>query len=540
VSASGKAGRTPPSSVFGRVEPPEPSAAIWIGFGAMIVGNFMSILDIQIVASAIAHIQAGVSASRDEISWVQTSYLIAEVIALPLSGFLGRALGVRLLFSIAASGFALMSALCALAWDLNSLILFRTLQGFIGGAMIPTTMAVVYLVFPTRRLAAASAMIGLVSTMAPSIGPTLGGYISETMSWHWLFWVNVPIGLIISVIVWRNLKIDKPDWALLKRIDLAGLLGLALMLGFLQRLLEDGPKHEWFNDLEMVAFAVLSIIGAVLFFWRAWVSATPIVELRVYANRNFAIGSCLGVLVGFGLYGPVFLQPLFMAQVQQFNPMQIGQHMFAQGLAMFCTAPFMARLRGGDFDPRPIASFGFALIAISCFMQASQTHDSGLVDYAIPQAIRGVGMMLCFGGVMQPAMATLPPHLVHSATGVFNLSRNLGGAIGLALLMTLEQFFFALHRQELYSNAAARSPQTQALIEGLAQRMRDSGLPQPETPALASYLQLLDREVLVMTFNNLFLTLGVALASAAVLVWLMRRPAPHVAPSPAGEPALAH
>lgn len=490
----------------------------------MIVGNFMSILDIQIVASAIAHIQAGVSASRDEISWVQTSYLIAEVIALPLSGFLGRALGVRLLFSVAACGFALMSAACALAWDLNSLILFRTLQGFIGGAMIPTTMAVIYLVFPTRRLPLASALIGLVSTLAPSIGPSLGGYISETMSWHWLFWVNVPIGLAISAIVWRNLKIDRPDWALLKRIDLVGLLGLAMMLGFLQRLLEDGPSHEWFNDFEMIAFALLSALGAALFFWRARISAAPIVELRVFANRNFAIGASLGLLVGFGLYGPVFLQPLFMAQVQQFNPLQIGQHMFAQGMAMFAMAPVLARMRAGDLDPRPFASFGFALIALSCFMQSGQTHETGMLDYAIPQAIRGVGMMLCFGGIMQPAMATLPAHLVHSASGVFNLSRNLGGALGLALLMTLEQFYFALHRQELYSNAAARSPQAQALIEGLAQRMRDAGLAQPETTALARYLQLLDREALVMTFNNLFLTLGLALSCAAALVWLMRRP----------------
>jgi MFS transporter, DHA2 family, multidrug resistance protein len=462
------------------------------------------------------------------------------VIALPLSGFLGRALGVRLLFSIAAAGFALMSAACALAWDLNSLILFRTLQGFIGGAMIPTTMAVVYLVFPTRRLPMATAMIGLVSTMAPSIGPSLGGYISETMSWHWLFWVNVPIGLVISVIVWRNMKIDKPDWALLKRIDLMGLLGLALMLGFLQRLLEDGPAHEWFNDLEMVGFATLSVVGAALFFWRARVSATPIVELRVYANRNFAIGSSLGLLIGFGLYGPVFLQPLFMAQVQQFNPLQIGQHMFAQGLAMFCTAPLMARMRAGNLDPRPFASIGFGLIALSCFMQSGQTHETGMLDYAIPQAIRGVGMMLCFSGIMQPAMATLPPHLVHSATGVFNLSRNLGGALGLALLMTLEQFYFALHRQELYANEAARSPQTQALIAGLAQRMRDSGMAQPETAALARYLQLLDREALVMTFNNLFLTLGLTLACAAALVWLMRQPPPVVVAKPAGEPALAH
>jgi DHA2 family multidrug resistance protein len=519
------------ASASGRVEPPEPSFTLWLGFVCMIVGNFMAILDIQIVASALAQIQAGVAASPDEISWVQTSYLIAEVIALPLSGFLGRALGIRLLFAIASAGFAIMSAACALAWDLNSLIVFRTLQGFIGGAMIPTTMAVVYLIFPTHRLPMAMALIGLVSTMAPSLGPTLGGWIAETTSWRWLFWVNVVPGLVIAFLVYRWMRIDRPDWRLLRRIDLAGLFGLAFFLGALQKVLEDGPSHEWFASEEIWFFSLLSALGAILFFWRARASAEPIVDLRVFANRNFAVGAGLGLIVGFGLYGPVFLQPLFMANVQHFNALEIGHHMFAQGVAMFLTAPVVARMRSTMTDPRPVASLGFALVAVSCFLQTGQTAETGFWDYALPQAMRGVGMMLTFTGIMAPAMATLPPRLVHSATGIFNLMRNLGGAFGLALLLTAQSFYFALHRQELYASSAATSPETQAMLAAETQRLANLGIAEPAKVALARYVALLDREAAVMTFNNLFLILAIALAIAALGVWLMRGP-PKDAPGP--------
>ncbi len=209
-----------------------PPLAIWIGFTAMVVGQFMALLDIQIVASALSSIQAGVSASRDEISWVQTAYLIAEVIGIPLSGFLGRALGTRLLFCISSIGFSIASLLCAFAWDINSLIAFRVLQGFTGAAMVPTVMATLYLVFPQRLQPMTGAMMGMVVTLAPSLGPTIGGLVAEFLGWRALFWVNVVPGILITIVIWNTMAaLDKPQFNLLKKIDIIGLLSLALFLG---------------------------------------------------------------------------------------------------------------------------------------------------------------------------------------------------------------------------------------------------------------------------------------------------------------------
>src|SRR5262245_21023136 len=224
-----------------------PPLHIWIGFIAMVVGQFMAILDIQIVASAIGSIQAGVSASRDEISWVQTAYLIAEVIGIPLSGFLGRAHGTRLLFCLSAIGFSISSLLCAFSWDITSLIVFRALQGFTGAAMIPTVMATLYLAFPQRLQPMTGAMMGMVVTLAPSLGPTIGGYVAEMLGWRALFWINVVPGLLITLVIWNTMaSLDKPNFGLLKKIDLLGLAGLALFLGAAEYTLEEGPGEEWF------------------------------------------------------------------------------------------------------------------------------------------------------------------------------------------------------------------------------------------------------------------------------------------------------
>ncbi|MBU6371739.1 MAG: DHA2 family efflux MFS transporter permease subunit [Alphaproteobacteria bacterium] len=518
---------------FAGVEPPEPTLGQWIAFTAMIFGNFMAILDIQIVASSITQIQAGVSASRDEITWVQTSYLIAEVIAIPLSGFLIRALGTRLLFTVAASAFAVLSMACALSWDMNSLIVFRTLQGFVGGALIPTTMSTLYLTFPSHRQAVAGTMVGLVSTMAPSIGPTLGGWISEAAGWRWLFWVNVVPGIIIAVLVWRLQKGPKPNWAMIRNLDVWGLLGLAAMLGCTQFVLEEGPGHDWFAETGVAIAAAAALLGTIIFFYRSLTHPNPVVDLRVFRYGSFGIGCALAILVGVGLYTPTFLQPLFLGQVRGYNALEIGHNMFAQGLTMFIMAPIMSRLAQYAEDPRPLAAFGFICIAISCFMQSHLTAESAFWDFFFPQAIRGVGLMTTFMAVMRPTLASLPPELVPSGTGVFNLMRNLGGAFGLATLITLQQHALAGHRQELY--AAANTPTVRAMLEGSAARLAAEGVQDPETVALANYLHLLDREALVMTFNDQFLTVALALCVAAGLVLLMRKPKPGQA-----APADAH
>lgn len=518
---------TAPNAPRGPGETPEPTRALWIGFFAMVFGNFMSILDVQIVASALTDIQAGVSASRDEITWVQTSYLIAEVIGLPLSGFLAYALGVRMLFSLSAILFGASSLLCALSWDMNSLIMFRVIQGFVGAAMIPTTMSTLYVAFPQKYWMTAGPMIGLASSLAPSIGPTLGGYIAEHMGWRALFWVNVFPSIIIAWAVWSNIRIGRFNGAMLRRIDLIGLLGLAVFLGCAQYVLEEGVKESWFDSAEICWFTAFSAIGAIVFFHRALTRDTPIVDLRPFKAPTFAIGCALGFVLGMGLYGPIFLQPVFLGAVRGYNAEQIGHALFAQGLTMFVMAPIMGRYMRQQNDTRPFGFVGLLMVALSCWMQSHLTAQSSNAEFIFPQIMRGAGMMLAFMAIMQPSMQALPQELMQAGTPLYNLMRNLGGAFGLAYLNSMQAKAYLLHRQELYAAANGDSPAVRAMVEGASARYAAEGFPEPERMAMANFARLLDREALVMTFNDQFLTIAVMLLVAAFAVWALKRdPAP--------------
>src|SRR3954452_3236081 len=262
-------------------------------FLIMVFGMFMSILDIQIVSALLAEIQAGLSASQSEVSWVQTSYLIAEVIAIPLSGFMSRALGTRLLFAISASGFTIASFFCGFASTLEQMIIWRAIQGFLGAGMIPTVFASAYSVFPRSKFYIVGPIIGLVATLAPTIGPTVGGIITDWMSWHWLFFINILPGIGITIGVLALVDFDKPHLELLERFDWWGLITMAGFLGTLEYVLEEGPQYEWLQDTSVATCAAISVVSAIAFFYRVLTADEPIVDIRTFGNRNFAVGCLL-------------------------------------------------------------------------------------------------------------------------------------------------------------------------------------------------------------------------------------------------------
>jgi len=525
VASQGAASPTAAGSGFAHDAIPEPTIGVWIGFFAMVFGQFMAMLDIQIVASAIGDIQNGVGASRDEISWVQTSYLIAEVIGIPLSGFLSRALGIRLLFTISAIGFALASIACALSWDMTSLIVFRAIQGFLSGGMVPTVMSALYMTFPQRLQPMGGAMIGLVVTLAPSAGPTLGGYISEAFGWRAIFWVTVIPGFMVAALAWRFNRIGSFNGAMFKRIDFAGLIGLAAMLGAAQYVLEEGPSEDWFTSGEIIFWTCVSAAGMFLFFWRTIGNSAPIVDLRPLKVPTFAVGCGIAFVLGASLFGPVFLQPLFMAEVRGYNPEQIGHSMFAQGVTMFLMAPLMSLFMRRLPDLRAMGVLGFLLLAASCWMQAHLTAESAFWEFLWPQVLRGAGMMICFSAVMQPTLQSLPLHLVPSGTPLFNLTRNLGGAFGLAILATVQGHAFTFHRQQLYAAADGYDPRVQQMVDGMSS-LAPPGAVEPGRIGEAMYARILDREALVMAFNDAFLALSVTIALAAVaMIFLKGDPA---------------
>jgi DHA2 family multidrug resistance protein len=520
---------------FNARTPPQPSdvppgTLEWIGvtprqlagFLAMVFGMFMAILDIQIVSASLTEIQAGLSASSDEIPWVQTSYLIAEVVMIPLSGFLARALSTRVLFFSAAIGFTAASALCATATSIDQMIVYRAIQGFIGGGMIPSVFAVAYSLFPRSKQAIVSPIIGIVATLAPTIGPTVGGYLSDTYSWHWLFLVNVGPGIAVAIAVFFLVDFDKPDHALLGRFDFLGLAAMALFLGALEYVLEEGPRYEWFDDQTIATLAVASAVGAVVFFWRALTAKDPIVELRAFRNRNFAFGSAFSFTMGIGLYGLTYIYPIYLAQVRGYDAMMIGETMAVTGIAMFLTAPISGRL-SQILDPRLMMLIGFAGFALGTYIASGITSDWDYFELLMPQILRGSSLMLCIVSINNLSLGTLPPEQLKNASGLYNLTRNLGGAVGLALINTLLNDRLDLHLARLHESVAWGRPAAEDLLAQMSQNFSQI-LPDGNLSALKQLAMLVRTQANVMSFADVFLALTVLFATAAAFTVLMRKP----------------
>ena len=497
----------------------------WAGFMTMVVGMFMAILDIQIVSSSLSEIQAGLSASADEISWVQTSYLIAEVIMIPFSGFLSRLLSTRVLFSISCAGFTLMSLACACSDSLPEMVLFRALQGFIGGAMIPTVFATSFSLFPLEKRPMVGVMIGLVATMAPTLGPTLGGWLTQLYSWHWLFLINIGPGLLVTVLVWRLVDVDHHDYSLLKGFDWTGLILMALFLGSLEYVAEEGPRWEWLEDRSVLTFTIVMTVAGVLFFWRVLTAANPIVELRAFEDRNFAFGCLYSFTLGVGLYGSVYLMPLFLAQVRGLNSLQIGEIMVVTGAFQFASAPLAGAL-SKVMDLRLMMACGFALFSFGLWENAHLTADSDFNELFLPQAIRGVSLMLCFLPINNLSLGCLPRDKLKNAAGLYNLMRNLGGAVGLAGINTLLLHQAALHTDRLGEQLNLGRPVVQGLLDQLTQRFDALATAMPDDAALASLAHLVQREALVLTYGDCFIAVAAVFIVGFVTMPLIHRPRP--------------
>ena len=516
----------PPSPVgpAARPVPPPVGGKRMLGFLGMVLGMFMAILDIQIVASSLSEIQAGVSASADEISWVQTAYLIAEVVMIPLSGFLSRALSTRVLFVVSALSFTVSSVACAMANDLSMLIVARAAQGFLGGAMIPTVFATSFVLFPPQQRAMATVMTGLVATLAPTIGPTVGGWLTDTFSWHWLFLINVGPGLVVAATVWSLLDIDRPNLALLRGFDAIGLALMALFLGSLEYVVEEGPRWNWFDDEAILVLAIVAAIAGLGFFARVLTYANPIVDLSALANRNFSTGSLLGFVMGIGLYGLVYLMPLYLAQVRGLNAMQIGEIMFVTGLAQFLAAP-PSGILVRRIDPRLMLAVGFALVAGSTWLMTSLTADWDFWELLVPQVLRGVGLMFAMIPITTLALGTLTPVQIKGASGLFNLMRNLGGAFGLAGLNTVINDQRALHWSRLAEHVNPGRPEVQAYIDALGARLGAAMTTDPGAVVNRRLAALVMRQATLLTFIDCFAIMAAMFVAAMLLMPLIRRPA---------------
>lgn len=502
-----------------------------LAFVAMVFGMFMAILDIQIVSASLREIQAGLSASAEEIAWVQTSYLIAEVIMIPLSGYLSRALSTRVLFTIAAGGFTLSSLLCAQANSINEMIIWRAVQGFIGGGMIPTVFASSFLIFPKSKQPLVAPIIGLVVTLAPTVGPTIGGYLTDLFSWHWLFLVNLPPGILVTLAAWTLIDFDQPEPELLKGFDWLHLGSMALFLGALEYVLEEGPAKDWFQDGHITLFTVLCVLGGVVFFWRSFTAKQPIVDLRAFSNRNFAIGSLFTFVMGIGLFGLTYLYPVYLGRVRGYSALQIGETMALTGVCMFFAAPLAGFLMR-KIDPRAMMLVGFVGFAIGTWLASFITSDWAFGELVLPQIFRGFSLMLCMVPINNMALGTLSPQLIKGGSALFNLTRNLGGAVGLALINTLMNDRWDLHIQRLHERVSWGRAAAEERIATFTGLFADKGA-EAGVAALAQVNGMVKQQALVMALGDVFYALTAIFLILVLMVPLMERARPGAAPADA-------
>lgn len=440
-----------------------PSRRQMLGFGALGLGMFLAILNVQIVAASLGPIRAGLNATADQISWIQTSYLIGEVLMIPLTGMLTRILSSRYLFVLSAGGFALASIGCAFASSMEAMVAARAIQGFMGGSMVPAIFVAVFRLFPDGRRGAAMAAVTVLGTLAPTFGPTLGGLVTAALSWHWLFLINVFPAPLIMLIGWRTIDWDKPDWSLARHIDLTGTVLLTLALGGGIYVLEEGHRHGWFGSVTITISSFVALVASLLLAFRLRYARHPVVDMAPFRQPLFIIGSAYSVLIGIGLFGTVFLQVLFMDMVLHFDPVTIGVVMGISGLAQFFLTPLVG-WASDRVEPRLLLGLALACFVAAAWWLVGVGPGWGQGDFIGPQVLRAIAISFIFPPVSLITFARIAPRLVPDASGIYNLVRMLGGAVAIAGLNSMISLREVAHRAAGQADALALAFQDAFLL----------------------------------------------------------------------------
>ena len=493
---------------------------LWLGFSAMCLGVFMAVLDIQVVACALTTIGAALHIAPARLGWIQTGYLMAEVISIPLSGFLTRALSLRWMFVSATLAFTLASLGCALSSTVPMLIAFRVVQGFCGGMLIPAVFTSIVVMIPKEHEILATTLAGLFAMIAPTIGPFVGGYVTQHLSWNWIFVINILPGLLVALVVGLCVKVGEPDMKILRRLDYATLVLAAIFLGSLQLLLHEAPSRDW-RGAFVTTTAAVCVLAAIAGAWRALTHATPFVDLRRFRQRNFSLSCALSFILGAGLYGSVYVMALFLGLVRGYTPLVIGEIMVVSGAAQLLMAPVAAWLET-KMDCRPLIAIGFLLFGVGLFTNGLENPHSEFWGLFWPQVLRGSAVMLCILPLTRLALEDWDESDVADASALFNLMRNLGGAIGIALIDTLIETRTTLHAIALGTRLQAGDAAAARLV-GLPTALIRGHLGPVDTFTRAFVTPMVQRAALTQSLNESWLALAVLFALALLTVSLIRR-----------------
>src|SRR5262245_46480197 len=499
------------AGVLEGVRPIDPSYAHrWIIALTVTMASVLEILDTSIVNVAIPHMMGTLGATLDQITWVSTGYIVANVIVLPVTGWMSAYFGRRRYFAGSIALFTISSILCGNSHTLTELVVFRILQGLGGGALLSTAQATLYEVFPREEYGQAMAIFGLGVMVGPTLGPTFGGWLTDTFSWPWIFYINVPFGALAFILSLAYVR-DSRYAHRVETVDWTGLGLLAVGIGMLQTMLERGERLDWFASREIVTYATVSVTSLVLFVYHELTTAHPVIDLRILKNRQFALGCIGGGILGVCLYATVFVLPVYLQQGLGFTANQTGLVILPGALATAATMAVMSRMLG-RVDGRPSATIGAALFAFAMWQWSHFTLQSGFTDFFWPLIARGVALGMVFIPLNNLAVSELPMSQIGTATGLYNLTRQLGGSIGIALSANAIARFSATARGELAAHLPANDPGVLARLESIARGLMARGAPPAAAHArsVAALAGEVQRQAAMLAFEKVFLLFGIA------------------------------
>ena len=502
------------------------SVKTWIAVLGATLGAFMAVLNIQIVNASLADVQGAIGAGIDDGGWISTSYLIAEIVVIPLSGWLAQVFSVRVYLLTNAVLFLVFSAACALAQDLPQMIAIRAVQGFTGGVLIPMAFVLIITLLPKAKQPIGLALFAVSATFAPAIGPTIGGYLTENWGWQYIFYVNLAPGAVMVAMLFVSLEAKPMKLHLLREGDWPGIITMAIGLSALQTVLEEGNKDDWFGSPFIVRLSIIATVALALFFVIELTTKKPLLNLRLLVRRNFGFGMLANFLLGVALYGSVFILPQYLSRVQGYNAEQIGMVLAWTGLPQLLLIPLVPRLMQ-RFDPRILIATGFALFSASNFMNIFMTADYGTDQLFWPNVVRAIGQALVMTPLSAVATAGIEAENAGSASGLFNMMRNLGGAVGIALLQT-----FLTKREQYHSNVLMQSVSlfeqaTRSRLDQLTQYFMNHGVANPADALNRAYVavgHVVQKQAFILAFSDTFYLLGVALIVALIAGLLLKKP----------------
>jgi DHA2 family multidrug resistance protein len=498
----------------------------WIAVWGSVLGAFMAILDIQITNSSLKDIQGSLAASLDEGSWISTGYLIAEIIVIPLTGWLSQVFSLRLYLAVSAGLFVVFSILCGLSTTLTEMILFRVGQGLTGGALIPAAFTIATIKLPPQQRPIGLVLFSITATFAPGFGPTIGGWLTDTYSWHYIFYINVIPGLAMVAMILYGLERQKPQFWRFWKGDWFGIIAMAIGLGALEIVLEEGARKDWFGSPLITDCAIIAGVALVLAIVTELVRKEPFIDLKLLADpARLSVYLC-GLSVGVGLYGSIYLLPVYLGQIQGYNALQIGEVLMWMGVPQLLVLPLVPLLMQ-RVDNRLLIAFGFIMFAISSFMNAFMSPDTAGDQLRWAMLVRALGQPFIFPPLSAAASAGLPPAKIPNSSSLFNMMRNLGGSVGIAVLATFtttrEHFHFATISERLTQNGTL----LQERLTGMAQHLGTTAdADTAQMQAIAQVADMVRRNAYVTAYCDCFFVIGVALTLSLIPVMFLARPAP--------------